>query len=108
MASSSSPGPRPDLADVKAILFDTFGSVVDWRGSLIADLGGWAAQRGVVGDWAGLVDAWRAAYAPSMDRVPNSFVISVPSTTAFTKTAAFWKRWNCSYMLISKSLNSST
>src|SRR5690349_20944052 len=60
---------RPDLADVKAILFDTFGSVVDWRSSLIADLGGWAAQRGIAADWAGLVDARRAAYAPSMDRV---------------------------------------
>ncbi len=57
------------LAGVKAILFDTFGTVVDWRGSLIADLGGWAASRGIEGNWAGLVDAWRAAYAPSMDRV---------------------------------------
>jgi 2-haloacid dehalogenase len=66
MAPSS---PRPDLAPVKAILFDTFGSVVDWRGSLIADLSAWAAGRGIAGDWAGLVDAWRAAYAPSMDRV---------------------------------------
>ena len=68
--TSSSPLPRPDLAGVKAIVFDTFGSVVDWRGSLIADLGGWAAERGIgAADWAGLVDAWRAAYAPSMDRV---------------------------------------
>lgn len=65
----SRPGLSPQLADVRAILFDTFGSVVDWRGSLIADLGGWAAQRGIAGDWVGLVDAWRAAYAPSMDRV---------------------------------------
>lgn len=60
---------RPDLAPVKAILFDTFGTVVDWRGSLIAELGAWAAPRGIAADWAGLVDAWRAAYAPSMDRV---------------------------------------
>jgi 2-haloacid dehalogenase len=57
------------LAGVKAILFDTFGSVVDWRGSLIADLSAWAAGRGIAADWAALVDAWRAAYAPSMDRV---------------------------------------
>ena len=57
------------MHDVKAILFDTFGTVVDWRGSLIADLSGWAAGRGIAADWAGLVDAWRAAYAPSMDRV---------------------------------------
>lgn len=59
----------PALAGVKAILFDTFGSVVDWRGSLIADLSAWAVGRGITADWAGLVDEWRAAYAPSMDRV---------------------------------------
>ena len=61
--------PPSALAGVKAILFDTFGSVVDWRGSLIADLTTWAERRGIQGDWPGLVDAWRAAYAPSMDRV---------------------------------------
>ena len=55
--------------DVKAILFDTFGSVVDWRGSLIADLTAWGTSRGIQADWTGLVDAWRGAYAPSMDRV---------------------------------------
>lgn len=54
---------------VKAILFDTFGSVVDWRSSLIAELTAFGAERGIAADWAGLVDAWRAAYAPSMDRV---------------------------------------
>jgi 2-haloacid dehalogenase len=57
------------VSEVKAILFDTFGSVVDWRGSLIEDLTGWGAGRGIQADWTGLVDAWRAAYAPSMDRV---------------------------------------
>ena len=52
-----------------AIVFDTFGSVVDWRGSLIADLTAFGRQRGVAADWPALVDAWRAAYHPSMDRV---------------------------------------
>jgi 2-haloacid dehalogenase len=61
--------PSPECAGVKAILFDTFGSVVDWRGSLIADLTAWSATRGIAADWATLVDEWRAAYAPSMDRV---------------------------------------
>ncbi len=49
----------------KAILFDTFGTVVDWRGSLIR-LG--EALRADA-DWPGLADAWRAAYKPSMDAV---------------------------------------
>lgn len=52
-----------------AIVFDTFGTVVDWRSSLIADLTAYAARRGLEGDWTALVDAWRAAYRPSMDRV---------------------------------------
>jgi 2-haloacid dehalogenase len=52
-----------------AIVFDTFGTVVDWRSSLIADLGAYSASRGISADWAALVDAWRAAYHPSMDRV---------------------------------------
>jgi 2-haloacid dehalogenase len=54
---------------VKALLFDVFGTVVDWRSSLIADFAGWSRARGVAADWAALVDAWRGAYLPSMDEV---------------------------------------
>jgi 2-haloacid dehalogenase len=52
-----------------AIVFDTFGTVVDWRSSLIAELTDFGRQRGIDADWIALVDAWRAAYSPSMDRV---------------------------------------
>src|ERR1700748_3092323 len=52
-----------------AIVFDTFGTVVDWRSSLIAELTAFGRERDINADWAGLVDAWRAAYHPSMDRV---------------------------------------
>ena len=55
--------------DVKAVVFDVFGTVVDWRTSLIAEYSAWGAARGMQADWTGLVDAWRGAYAPSMDRV---------------------------------------
>ena len=57
------------FARPRAIIFDTFGSVVDWRGSLIADLAAYGARHGITADWAGLVDDWRAAYHPDMDRV---------------------------------------
>ena len=56
-------------ADVKALVFDVFGTVVDWRGSLITELTEWGRARNLEVDWPGLVDAWRGAYAPSMDRV---------------------------------------
>jgi 2-haloacid dehalogenase len=52
-----------------AIVFDTFGTVVDWRSSLIADLTAFGTSRGVTADWPALIDAWRAAYQPSMKRV---------------------------------------
>jgi len=52
-----------------AIVFDTFGTVVDWRGSLIAELTAFGHERNIEADWPALVDAWRGAYHPSMDRV---------------------------------------
>ncbi|WP_322516913.1 haloacid dehalogenase type II [Rhodopseudomonas palustris] len=60
---------RAEPTDVQALVFDIFGTVVDWRSSLISDFTAWSAKRGVAGDWAGLVDAWRQAYVPSMDAV---------------------------------------
>jgi 2-haloacid dehalogenase len=52
-----------------AIVFDTFGTVVDWRSSLIEELTAYGASHRVTADWPALVDAWRAAYRPSMQRV---------------------------------------
>src|SRR6201988_2359514 len=59
----------PDLSEVKALVFDVFGTVVDWRTSLIADFTAWGEKRGVRADWTALVDGWRAVYAASMDEV---------------------------------------
>jgi len=58
-----------DLSAVKALLFDVFGTVVDWRTSLIDDFAGWGETRGIRADWTALVDGWRAVYAASMDEV---------------------------------------
>ena len=57
------------MDDVRAIVFDVFGTLVDWRGSVIAELTALGAARGLSADWNALTDAWRGAYAPSMDRV---------------------------------------
>lgn len=53
----------------KAVLFDTFGTVVDWRSSLIRQFEVFAGETGVAGNWAAVADAWRREYAPSMNRV---------------------------------------
>jgi 2-haloacid dehalogenase len=55
--------------NVQALLFDVFGTVVDWRSSLIEDLGRFGAEKGITVDWAAFVDDWRALYQPAMDEV---------------------------------------
>jgi 2-haloacid dehalogenase len=50
----------------KALLFDVFGTVVDWRGSIAAALRPWLAEAGIDRDAAALADAWRARYDPAM------------------------------------------
>ena len=53
-----------------AIVFDTFGSVVDWRGSLIADMTELAkASAGSQAHWAQVADAWRDGYHRMLDDV---------------------------------------
>jgi hypothetical protein len=59
---------KPDLSSVKALVFDTFGTVVDWRSSVIAEGEKLGNERHVDVDWAKFADAWRAGYGPSMDR----------------------------------------
>ena len=58
-----------DISAVKALVFDVFGTVVDWRTNLIADFTKWSEKRGIKADWTALVDGWRAVYAASMDEV---------------------------------------
>lgn len=53
----------------RAIIFDVFGSVVDWRTSLIDELTDFGKTRSIAADWTALVDAWRGEYVPSMKRV---------------------------------------
>src|SRR3954468_4653287 len=58
-----------DVSPVKALVFDVFGTCVDWRSSLIADFTAWGERRGIKADWTALVDGWRGVYAASMDEV---------------------------------------
>ena len=57
------------LQDVRALVFDIFGTVVDWRGSLIRDGQALQHRLGWAADWPALADAWRAGYRPAMARV---------------------------------------
>jgi 2-haloacid dehalogenase len=58
------------LARVRALLFDTFGTVVDWRGSIRRMGERLAAARGIDHvDWEAFARAWRAGYRPGLQRV---------------------------------------
>jgi 2-haloacid dehalogenase len=57
------------LAGLKALVFDTFGTVVDWRTSVAAEVAALAKQKGFSVDAPKFADAWRAGYGPSMNRV---------------------------------------
>jgi 2-haloacid dehalogenase len=56
----------PVTGQVKALTFDVFGTVVDWRGSVIRDGEELTRRTGVKTDWGAFADAWRGEYAPSM------------------------------------------
>src|SRR5213082_2106875 len=59
------------LVGVKALVFDVFGTVVDWRSSVTAEVQELAKRKNLTVDGAKFADAWRAGYGPSMNRVRN-------------------------------------
>jgi 2-haloacid dehalogenase len=58
-----------DMTEVKALCFDVFGTVVDWRGSVAREVAGFFGERGIDRDWHAFADAWRARYQPAMAEV---------------------------------------
>ena len=55
--------------EVTALVFDVFGTVVDWRSSVIRELEAFGRERRLTADWTTLADDWRAGYQPAMERV---------------------------------------
>jgi 2-haloacid dehalogenase len=58
-----------DLGDVKALTFDVFGTVVDWRSGIIREGEALGRAKGIAVDWARFADAWRGLYQPMMSKV---------------------------------------
>jgi len=54
---------------MRALVFDVFGTVVDWRGSIIAEGRKLGRHKGLRVSWPGFADAWRAGYRPAMAQV---------------------------------------
>ena len=58
--------------DIKALTFDVFGTVVDWRSSIAREGEVFAKLHNIKGiDWVKFAESWRAGYTPSMNRVRN-------------------------------------
>ena len=54
---------------IKALTFDVFGTVVDWRGSIAREGAALGQRLGIERDWNAFALAWRAKYQPAMERV---------------------------------------
>lgn len=58
-----------DVSSVRALIYDVFGTCVDWRSGVARDVAAAARAKGVVVDPLAFADAWRAKYQPSMETV---------------------------------------
>lgn len=58
-------------ASLRMLVFDVFGTVVDWRSSVVAEGEQLGKAKGIDIDWAAFADAWRSIYRPYMDKVQN-------------------------------------
>ena len=60
--------PTTPSTPIRALVFDVFGTVVDWRGSIVREGEALTAAHGWQADWPAFADAWRAGYQPAMQR----------------------------------------
>jgi 2-haloacid dehalogenase len=57
------------LDEVKALTFDVFGTVVDWRSGITREGEALGRAKGLSVDWETFADAWRGRYQPTLSRV---------------------------------------
>jgi 2-haloacid dehalogenase len=58
----------------KALLFDVFGTLVDWRTSIARESEQVLKPLGVTADWLAFADAWRSEYQGAMDQVRDGHI----------------------------------
>ena len=54
---------------IRALVFDVFGTLVDWRSSIAQDAKTHLSPLGLNTDWGAFADAWRAQYQPAMEKI---------------------------------------
>ena len=73
------------MQPVRALFFDVFGTLVDWRGSVAREACELLSPRGVAIGWEAFADAWRDQYQPAMEEVRSGRL-------PFTKLDALHRR----------------
>ena len=58
-----------DPSQIKALVFDVFGTVVDWHSSVTRHGESFGKAQGITADWVDFAEKWRAKYRPFMDKV---------------------------------------
>ncbi len=77
---------------IRALTFDTYGTVVDWRTSVLRELEALGGRKALAVDWVRFLDDWKAAYRPGMDKVnrgesPWTTVDGIASSLRKTRAA---------------------
>src|SRR5215467_14504182 len=67
-AQGAAPVANP-VPEVRAMLFDVFGTVVDWRNGVAREAERILKPLGYSLDWLAFADAWRGQYQPGMEEV---------------------------------------
>jgi 2-haloacid dehalogenase len=62
------------MHQVKALIFDVFGTLVDWRSSIARETRKALSPLGIDTDWLAFADAWRNEYQPAMQEVRSGQV----------------------------------
>jgi 2-haloacid dehalogenase len=60
-----------DPTTIRALTFDVFGTVVDWRTSIAREGAAVGRRHGLTVDWTAFADAWRGLYQPMLSKVRN-------------------------------------
>ena len=72
---------------IRALVFDVFGTVVDWRSSIVREGKMLTAAKGLEVDWPGFADAWRAGYRPAMERASRASTRGPTSTCCIARSS---------------------
>lgn len=73
------------MENIKALVFDVFGTLVDWRTSVAHEAKSIIGTQGFQLDWLAFADAWRDEYQPAMEKVRSGNI-------AFCKLDALHRR----------------